>query len=69
MNLKIYIRQTPMGAYHWQLFNTQSHTLLAQSCEYVTPEAARKGCDEIFTVWPQVHASIEDQTPEAKRGL
>ena len=65
----VYIRQTPMGAYAWQLFNTTTGALIAQSIEYGSRAEAVQAAKNMQEDWIEGYENLKDQTPEAKRGL
>ena len=67
--MKVFIRQTAMAAYHWQLFNTTTSSLVAQSIEYGTRAEAVDAANNMAKLWAEGYDNLVDQTPEAKRGL
>lgn len=62
---KIIFKQTPMGAFHWQLINSKTSEVIATSKDYVTRAEGLASIEEFEGAWTT--ATVYDLTPEGRK--
>lgn len=67
MTCRIIVKQTPMGAVHWQLIEIKTSEILATSKDFDTRAAALEAVSKVEKLWPDAYANLMDQTPEGRR--
>lgn len=67
MTCRIIVKQTPMGAVHWQLIEIKTSDILATSKDFETRAAALEAVSKIQTLWPDAYENMKDLTPEGRR--
>lgn len=64
---KIIFKQTPMGAFHWQLLNVKTSDVIATSKDYETREEGRLAVAEMESNWADGLLEFKDLTPEGRK--
>lgn len=62
---KIIVKQTPMGAFHWQLIDVRASEPVATSKDYETRADALASVEEFEGAWTT--APVNDLTPEGRK--
>lgn len=62
---KIIFKQTPMGAFHWQLINLKTSEPVATSKDYETRAEGLASIEEFEGAWTT--AVVNDLTPEGRK--
>jgi len=64
---RIIVKQTPMGAFHWQMIEVKSYDILVTSKDFETRDQALEAVSKIETLWPEAYSNLIDQTPEGRK--
>lgn len=67
MTCRIIVKQTPMGAVHWQLIEIKTSEILATSKDFETRADALGAVAKIEKLWPEAYADLKDLTPEGRK--
>ncbi len=67
MTCRIIVKQTPMGAVHWQLIEIKTSEVLATSKDFETRFEAIEAASKLKNLWPEAYENLMDQTPEGRR--
>lgn len=64
---KIIFKQTPMGAFHWQLMNAKTSEVLATSKDYETRALGLEAVHAMEGAWSSGMCEFKDLTPEGRK--